>query len=190
MKMTINGKEVDYNDPNSIKKAIRNSRIGWLFVICGCIVLYFISADKFICNRSQNICSFQERHIWQLDYITKDTIALSDIRYAYKESHRNSDGDTMYKVFLKTTTNSIPLSNKSTNMYSYTENKVKKINSYLNSGQENLEITESILWLLFPFLFIFAGLFISVYLPYSLKKRLKDLEEKNGIDMVRVSDPA
>lgn len=179
MSLEINGEKVDENNPESIKKALKSLWLGYIFLFVGLVLLYFMTADRFICHRSQNICEFQARHIWELSYYTEHTIPLSDITGAHVESHRDSDGKRMYQVVLETTSGERNLSNTSSSSSLSHEKRAEKIRSYLHSQKEELEIKESILWLLFPLIFIFVGLLISIYLPRRWKRRLKELENQD-----------
>ena len=179
MAFEINGQKVDENNPESIKKSLKSLWLGYIFFVVGLALLYFMTADRFVCHRSQNICEFQARHIWESSYYTKHTMPLSNITGAHVESHYDSDHKRMYQVVLETTSGERNISNTSSSNSFTHESRAEKINSYLHSQKEELEIKESVLWLLFPFPFIFVGLLLSVYLPYRLKKRLKELERQD-----------
>ena len=178
MALIINDRKVDENDPESIKKAIKSLWFGYIFVLVGLIAMYFLTAERFVCYRSQNTCEFQARHIWNLSYYTKRTMPLSDITEAHVETHHGSDSTT-YQVMLTMNEGKRSLFNGYSSDYDTHADRADKINSYLSSQKEELEISES-LWLLFiPFPFILAGLYLAVYEVRRLKKRLKELEQKD-----------
>ena len=100
MTVKINGQEVDENNPESLKKALKSTWFGYLFLLVGLALVYFMTADRFVCHRSQNLCEFQARHIWELSYYTNHTIPLSDITGAHVESHYDSEDGRYYRVIL------------------------------------------------------------------------------------------
>jgi hypothetical protein len=153
---------------------------GFSFMILPSVMLCLISADQFVCQRSKNLCEFKERHIWQSEYTIEKVVALSDIHNAYIESHLNDRGSTLYQVYLNTQKGAFPLSNKSISNYDFQSETKAKINSYLKSNQESLEITGSNLWFLFPFLFIVIGFFVAFILPIIISRIYR---KKRNIDI-------
>ncbi len=179
MGFRVCGEEVDFNNPESLRSALPCLKFGYAFLIFGAIFLYFISADRFVCFRSKNICEIQAQHVWNITYHTKQTIPLSDILKAEVNSYHNNDQARMYQVILKTKTGDAQLFNTSSSNYPLHDNRAQDINTFLYSQDEMLDIKDSRWWLLFPIPFFLIGFLCSVYLPYRFKKRIKELENQD-----------
>ena len=175
MGFVISTRDIDKNDPESIRRALRFSWIGFVGMIVGICLAIFWTAGRFVCERSKNICEFQGRHIWEFSYSSKEKISLSDIKQAFVDK-RYSDNGTTYQVVLELKGNNRPLFDVYSSFRDTHTSRADSINRYLNSQEEHLEITESLWILLFPFPFILLGALFSIYIPHRLKKRLKELE--------------
>lgn len=177
MGFVISTRDIDTNNPQSIRRALRFSWIGFVVMIVGICLAIFWTTDRFVCERSKNLCEFQERHIWEISYASKEKIPLSDILHAIIDTRYNDNGET-YQVVLKMKNNDRPLFMVYSSFYDTHANRAHSINHYLNSQDEHLEISESFWILFFPFPFILLGALFGIYIPHRLKKRLKELEEE------------
>ncbi len=177
MAQETNQHEIDKNNPEYIKKLIFALYLVSIFMIAtGC---FLFNMERFVCERSKGVCEFQERRLWNTSYVVKKQIFLSDITNVYVDTHYGKD--TTYQVVLKTTNGEYPLFHFYSSGYETHSDWAKKINYYLNSQDENLEIKDSFWLLLFALVLIMIGCFDGIYIPHILRKRLKKLESVRPI---------
>lgn len=127
-----------------------------------------VTSGRFICERSKNTCELQERHLWE-NYQKKKSIRLSNITEAYVDKKfstfegPNGEGRVVYQVILNTKQirGAVQLFDNYSGEYDKHAKRAVKINRYLNSQEEYLEIQENMSRLFFalpctlPLLFIF-----------------------------------
>ena len=180
MALIISGCGNDETDPATIKSTIRFLRFAFIFLVVGVGIILFWTVERFVCERSKNICEFQGRHIWQMDYEIKDQVALSSIDHAYLVENRSKDSTT-YQVMLQLAGMRRPLFNVYSSGYGTHSAHVDQINNYLKSSEEKLEIQEDFLIFIISALFILVGSVFCIYLPFCLKKRLAELAKNKPI---------
>ena len=162
---------------------------GAVFACVGLLLCYFISVGQLSCHKSEKVCLLQERHMWEKEFVTKDKIPLSDIRFAevVSEEHHDSKHGTsiMYTVKLSINQNGRyrykqPFRTSSSNR-SVWEKRAQKINNFLNYDIQELVLTESAWWFLFPWVFVLVGLFL-IWIPGHMKKQAE--KERNPAPIV------
>ena len=110
-------------------------------------------------------------------------MSIGDIKYAYvdKEEHCDDDGcRTSYSVELKTNYgDKVPF--HTSGGYGDAHTKADRINNFLKMElMENLIITDSAWWFLFPWAFVLVGLFL-ILIPYYMKKKAQKEKNPNPI---------
>ncbi len=117
--------------------------MGLIFTGVGLAVVYFFGHDiELNCKRTVNRCVIEKTNVFG-ETETVETFMLSSLAGAEVIEKRDSDGDYTYKVMLITDEGRIPLSNVSTSDRSSHRKEAGKINNYVNSYDENLQIEES-----------------------------------------------
>ena len=134
---------------------------GMIFVSAGIAVVYFLGSDyTFSCNRAENRCVIQEENIFRENDIAA-TLNMSDIRKAEVVESRDSKGKSSYQVMLETDRMRIPISDVRTGSYGACNKNATRINTYLNSSDNDLALTVSGTFLkIFGFVFAAAGGFL------------------------------
>lgn len=181
MNLRINGEEVDENDPQAVKRALRSLRWTAIFLLAGLGCCIFLTVGRFVCERSKNVCEFQKRHIWELSYVTKERVPLSSVKNAYVTTHHGSKRDS-YQVKIELDNGRRSLFSWNTDSYGTHVRHASRINEYLQSQEEYLEVKEDLLIFLVPVIFLLVGSVFAVYIPSRLKKRLQELK-KTGPDL-------
>lgn len=116
--------------------------MGLIFTAVGFGVVYWGAQEEhFNCYRSYDICTMEKKKIFSDKKEKKFELDLFAIKKAVVKSHDSDDG-VMYKLYLVTDENKIPLSDMSTSNYSLHREKADKVNSYLNSYEEKLEVID------------------------------------------------
>lgn len=180
MHIKIDGEKVDFNNVESLKSACgKFMKFGYSVVLVGGLLVYFISADRLVCSRLTNTCEFQSQHLWENTYKATQTMPLSDLLGAEVDAYHDKNHQKMYRVLLKMKQGESYLFNTSTNNQRTHLRRADQINTYINSQDNSLEISESRWWLLFPIPFILMGLLFGVYFPHRFKKKLKELEQQD-----------
>jgi len=185
MQIMVNGKEVDMNNPKDIKRALKTIYlIGFGFILFTVIIFAAVPTEQFSCYRSQDICHLQSRHLWETAYKNDKDIPLSSIKIASVGGRRENSGSQrklMYSLKLQTSDGDIyPFSDSSSSDGTY-QKRADLINSFLDSKQEELLVSDSFLWLKFLLsagLFTIGFIFVTL-VPRKLKRRLRELE--NGL---------
>lgn len=148
--------------------------LGYIFSIVGLLITFnSVTAGRFVCERSKNRCELYKRYIWE-PYQKQQEMLLSDIAYAYVDKkfsniEGSSDERIVYQVvlkqkpFQKLAVGGLPLGAYSGDYNKY-ESRSNKINNYLNSQEEYLEIKESIVRLIFSFSSTYTLLLVLIYL--------------------------
>ncbi|MCQ2913650.1 MAG: hypothetical protein MJ247_00445 [Alphaproteobacteria bacterium] len=137
---------------------------GLIFFMLGILSFFLTTAERFYCDRTQNVCEVQDRHIWQKQYSIKETIPLNKVESAYIGSKRTYNSKVIYFVILKVEDIKRPLFRYGSLRQYVHLRKVKEINEYLkNKALKKLFIQDSELWLFFPIPFFFVGLIISLF---------------------------
>lgn len=182
MALKINGREIDINDPESIKRAFRALRFGYLFIAAGIAFLCLWPMERFICERSSNLCEFQRRHLWETNYVTKKYVAVSDITNAYVNTYHR-DENTAYQVFLASSSGEWRLFSGYSSWYDTHAKRAGQINHFLKSQDALLEIRNGDAWFVcgLALFFIFIGSLFAIYIPRRLKRHLKELEKSKPI---------
>ena len=185
MQIMVNGKEVDMNNPEDIKRALKTIYfIGYAFILFTVIIFAVVPTEQLSCYRSQDICHLQSRHLWEKAYKNDKDISLSSIKIAVvggRRENSGSKGKFMYSLKLQTSEGDIyPFSDSSSSDGTY-QKRADLINSFLNSKQEELIVSDSLLWfkLLFFAGFFTIGFIFVTFISRKLKRRLYELE--NGL---------
>ena len=131
--------------------------MGVIFAAAGLAIVYYFGKDiKLNCVRTENQCIIEKTNVFGEKTID-ETFALNSLQGAEVIEKRDSDGDYTYKVMLKTTEGSIPLSSISTSDRSGQNKDARKINAFINSMDENFELIQSGKFIKI-FGFVFAGI--------------------------------
>ena len=130
--------------------------MGIIFLASGLAVIYFMGKDiNFMCSRSADSCIIEETNVFGKTEVV-ETLELRKLAGAEVIEKRGSDGDYTYKVVLITNQGRIPISEISSSNHRAHRENAKKINSYVNSYDEKLEIEQSGTFAKI-FGFVFAG---------------------------------
>lgn len=117
--------------------------MGIIFAVAGFSVIYWGGQEEhFTCYRANNVCIMEKKKIFDDKKEKMFQLPLSSIKNAIVKSHDDNDGGVTYRAYLVTDENKIPLSTSSSSDYSGHSEKVQKINSYLNSQEDKLEIID------------------------------------------------
>lgn len=143
-------------------KAKRNRIIIGIFSsVLGLLALYFMETNRFLCFKETNMCEFQGRHLWEIQFHTNSRLSISDIKQARVQSEigENSNGErtTSYFVVLDTNSGVKELFTARSSSASTHRERAQKINHFLYTDQDKLKIQESGFWLLFPIPFLIVG---------------------------------
>lgn len=131
--------------------------MGLIFAAAGLAVVYYLGHDTELnCRRTVNRCVIEKTNVFG-DTEVEETIRLGSLAGAEVIEKRDSDGDYTYKVMLITDEGRIPLSSVSTSDRKSHRENAQKINNYVNSFNETLELVESGKWIRI-FGFVFAGI--------------------------------
>ena len=177
---TLFGSAISEDNPKRLKWIVRFFRIFIVFIVLGIYLIFDLEAGRFMCKRSENICEFQGRHIWELSYVTKKKVPLSDVIGSYLTAEVN-DGKYTYQLMIETRDGNQRLGAIYSADGSVHEQRARQINDYLVSQDETLDIRESLWNLLFPFPFILMGWLFGVYMAGAFKKHLKELKQGKPI---------
>lgn len=131
--------------------------MGIIFAVAGFSVIYWGAQEEyFTCYRSNNVCIMEKKKIFDDKKEKKFQLPLSSIKNAVVKSQDDNDGVT-YRAYLVTEENKIPLSSSSSSDYSGHLKKAQKVNSYINSKEEKLEIIDKN-----TIIKVFGGVFFGV----------------------------
>ena len=130
--------------------------MGIVFTVVGLAVVYYLGHDiRFSCLRPENRCVIEKTDVFGKTEVD-ETFPLNTLTGAEVIEISDSDGDYTYKVMLITSDGHIPLSGCSSSERKAHRLNAEKINDYVNSSEQRLEIVQSGT---FPriFGFVFAG---------------------------------
>ena len=131
--------------------------MGLIFAGAGLAVVYYFGHDiEMNCIRSINQCVIQKTSAFGNEEI-EESFKLSSLAGAQVIEKRDSKGDYAYKVLLITDQGRIPMSDFSSNDHNLHKMNAEKINDYMRSLEESLEIKQSGK-LIRIFGFVFAGI--------------------------------
>ncbi len=116
---------------------------GIIFAMAGLAISYYLGEDNaFICSRTTNKCIIEETNMFGETSINK-SLNLKKLAGAEVLEKRNSDRVYTYKLMLITNQGRVSLSKISADVrHSHSKN-AKKINAYVSSSQNRLEIKKS-----------------------------------------------
>ena len=161
--------------------------IGCIFTCGGLFLCYVISVGQLACYKSENACLIQERHMWEQDFVTKEKIPLKNIRFAEVTSKRSCGKDgchTSYTVELSINQGGRygykkPFHTSSSDRSAW-EKQAQRINNFLNYDIIEVIVAESLWWFLFPWVFVFVGLFL-IWIPHHMKKKARKEQNPSPI---------
>lgn len=117
--------------------------MGIVFISGGLAIAYYFGSDiDFTCKRSLNECVLRETDFLGKEKIT-NTIKLTGFAGAEIIEERGLEDDHTYKVVLITNQGRIPFSKYSSSNYDSHVEKINKINTYVNSFNEYLDVKQS-----------------------------------------------
>jgi len=117
--------------------------MGIIFIGAGLAIVYFLGKDiNFMCSRAADRCIIEETNIFGETELV-ETLELRKLAGAEVIEKRDSDGDYTYKVMLITNQGRIPLSGMSSSDHRSHRKNAEKINEYVNSYNESLEIEQA-----------------------------------------------
>ena len=154
--------------------------IGIFFLLIGLAIAYFGTADaKLSCARSSNLCTIEKTNIWIFKNVKH--INLSDLLGAQVESSRFSDGHggSIMEVVLITKAGIIPVASSNLSDRLEQENDCQKVNQFISSREENLEIVYSGLLIikLFGLFLAWAGLLLILNKNGTTKRTAKPVDK-------------
>ncbi len=116
---------------------------GLIFTCAGLAVVYYLGKDiNFSCSRAADRCLIQKTNVFG-DIEAFEEIELRKLAGAEVIETRDSDGDYIYKVVLITNRGRVPLSNMSSSECRSYRKTADKINNYVASDEERLDIEHS-----------------------------------------------
>ncbi len=131
--------------------------MGVIFTGVGLAAVYYFGHDiELTCRRAVNKCVIEKTSVFG-DKNVEESFRLSSLAGAEVIEKRDSEGDYTYKVMLITDEGRIPLSGYSSSDRSSHNKNARKINNYVNSYTESLEIEQSGTFIRI-FGFVFAGI--------------------------------
>ena len=161
--------------------------LGVLFLTLSLSFFKTLPMEQFSCRRSDNICTFQERYIWESEFKTREMLALTDIKQAVVHSRKskrivNRNGrkktTTIYYVALETGNGSKELFQFSSEYWDGVREWVDQINAYLKSDTEELFIRKPLYTIFLPFIFVGLGLFLLGRGVFTLIQKRKNNESR------------
>jgi len=145
-----------------------SSGIFWTGILLFCVgILAFdlSKVERFFCNREQNECILQEKNLWESDFQTKEQIKLADIfsvdlmRHGRTSAHRRA---FIPEIKIITKDKDIKVYGKMFNPFAglFITYDAKRLNTYLHSSEQYLNIESCFLSVLFfPLICIILALF-------------------------------
>jgi len=133
---------------------------GIIIIIFSALMTYFSSVEiKFSCNRINNMCSREEINLisQKKKFVQMN---LSDLRNSRSNQMTGGKGSHPYNVILETSGGDIKLLNIYKLNSIESSNMVNKINTFINSQQESLEIIDSNPLTIWSFFYITIGILL------------------------------
>lgn len=108
--------------------------VGGFFLTAGTLPTFFSSQQTLTCDRTPPAtCELTTKTIW---WTSRRSIPINDIQTAILDTSYDSDGNDTYRVVLQTPQNPILLTSYYTPGYTYHQNRVNQINTFLETSDQ------------------------------------------------------
>lgn len=128
------------------------------------ILSYLLPYKNLYCNRKTNTCLLSVRHFYELSAkpiltFKADKLLTAKIEGTLQNQQEEDDAKYSYTISLQTTEETITLFDAS-NSYLITKYKVDKINSFIKNKNEDLSVSDNVVLVWLPLLFLLFMLLV------------------------------